>query len=124
MEEGSSSAAPLISPGPNPAKNRLKRPLAGLCRSACGMAKSHSLGSNAAVGCPQKIRHCQEQQRDERSRGLLFLPGRKIGVVRHNLLERNAEEVDSVPFSGNVGIQRDALFRSAVFLRRERIEHL
>ena len=40
------------------------------------------------------------------------------------MLERNAEEVDSVPFSGNVGIERDIFFGRSVFCRRERIEHL
>ena len=40
-----------------------------------------------------------------------------------NALERNAEELDSIP-SGDAGIERDTLFRRSVFCWRERIEHL
>ena len=54
----------------------------------------------------------------------LFPPEGEIVVVHCNPLERNAEEGDSVPFSRDVGIERDVLFRCAVFRRRERIEHL
>jgi hypothetical protein len=45
-------------------------------------------------------------------------------ATARRLLERNTEEVDSVPFSRNVRIERNVLFRCAVFRRRERIEHL
>src|SRR5437588_11521683 len=55
---------------------------------------------------------------------LLSHDGMANSFARSNALERNAEEVDSVPFSGDVGIERDIFFGRSVFCRRERIEHL
>ena len=40
------------------------------------------------------------------------------------LLKRDAEEIDSVPFSGDIGIQGNVPFRGAIFRRCPRVEHL
>src|SRR6266404_6218126 len=45
-------------------------------------------------------------------------------VCASNLSKQNFEELNTLPFAGNVGVERRAFHRSAISCWRARIEHL